>query len=368
MVGGVYGKRACFRRCGRGARRVLGRLLAMLVAACALLPAWCAAQTGEQAPPALRLGGYELGRGLQLGDSGFTLGGYAKLMYEDESDRPPRLSLSHLSLFVWWEHDRFKFFSELDLEDAAATRYDHEDEERRYLALERAYLDYAVDDSLTLRAGKFLTPVGRWNQIHADPLVWTSSRPLVTREVFPGSAVGVMALGTLLARGQEVDYALYASGDARMRASREEQEFREAYGGRLNVRLPGGWQTGVSLGHFERRSDDAAKYLGGLDFLWGHQGLELSGEAVWLQAVRGPARVERGAFLQAAVPLAARLYGIVRVETLKRPGEQDATRMWVAGLNYRLAQGVALKAEVVRGTHVPEEVEQGFLASVSVLF
>jgi hypothetical protein len=43
--------------------------------------------------------------------------------------------------------------------------------------VERLYLDYLHSDALATRLGKHLTPIGRWNLRHADPLVWTATRP-----------------------------------------------------------------------------------------------------------------------------------------------------------------------------------------------
>src|SRR5450755_1323940 len=121
---------------------------------------------------------YRLGDGLRVPALALAVGGYAKGTYEKLRGLPGRAALDDLSLFVWWEGaGRWKVFSEFDYENTLSTRSARTDDEDRYLALERFYVDYAVNELTTLRAGKFLTPIGRWNQIHATPLVWTTSRP-----------------------------------------------------------------------------------------------------------------------------------------------------------------------------------------------
>ncbi len=60
--------------------------------------------------------------------------------------------------------------------------------------LERFYNDADLTDSVTLRLGKMLTPVGEWNQIHAAPLVLTTVRPAVTYRNFSEYATGVSVL------------------------------------------------------------------------------------------------------------------------------------------------------------------------------
>ncbi|MBS0312322.1 MAG: hypothetical protein JSR88_13380, partial [Proteobacteria bacterium] len=65
---------------------------------------------------------YRLGEGLQLADTGFSLGGYATASFEHLHHAPARAALDNLSLFVWWQGEsRWKFFSELDYENVLAT-------------------------------------------------------------------------------------------------------------------------------------------------------------------------------------------------------------------------------------------------------
>lgn len=317
----------------------------------------------------LRLGGYELGRGLALGDSGFTLGGYATARAEDTDGGDPRAAFSHLSLMLWWQGSgRFKFFTEADLEDAFATRRPRVEDER-FVALERFYGDYAFSDAITVRAGKFLTPIGRWNQIHADPLVWTTSRPLVTDTVFPGTATGVMLFGTLPLIDREVEYAVFQALGPEWRRKPAEDPFSEARGLRFNVPVTTALQAGLSLAAFEQEGRrDERKHLLGLDFLWSRARWEFSGEAVYRDSSQGPEQVEKGGFLQAVVPLGGRLYGVGRIESLRVAGSDSASRIAIVGLNYRYGRAVSLKAEWLRGSHLSDGVSQGVLASVSVLF
>lgn len=347
--------------------RVYAKRLALpclLLLACVLRPA-----IAGQPDDVLRLGGYELGRGLALGDSGFTLGGYATARAEDTDRADPRAAFSHLSLMLWWQGSgRFRFFTEADLEDAFATRRPRVEDER-FLALERFYGDYAFSDAITVRAGKFLTPIGRWNQIHADPLVWTTSRPLVTDAVFPGTATGAMLFGTLPIADREVEYAVFQALGTEWRRKPAEDPFSEARGLRLNVPLDSALQIGLSLAGFEQEGRrDERKHLFGLDFMWRRAGRELSGEAVYRDSSEGAEQVEKGGFLQAVMPLGGRLYGVGRIESLRVAGSGAASRIAVIGLNYRYARAISLKAEWLRGSRLPDGVSQGVLASVSVLF
>ena len=318
---------------------------------------------------AILIGSYELGRGLPIGDSGFTVGGYATARYDDMRGSNPRLTADHLSLMVWWEGSgRWKFFSEADLEESLATRHSGADEER-FLALERFYLDYALTDSVNVRLGKYLTPIGRWNQIHADPLVWTTSRPMVTHAVFPGTATGGMVQGTVSIGSREMDYAIFLSAGTELRRKPAEDPFSEARGLHLNLPVGSALQLGLSLADFEQEATPGQrKRLAGMDFLWSRQRWEITGEGVYRSSNEGAALVEKGGFIQAVAPLTGRLYAVGRIEALRFAGADKTSRNWVAGLNYRYNRALSLKAEVVRGSHLQDGMPEGFLASFNVLF
>lgn len=335
-----------------------------------LLPlAWALPAGAQEEADTVRLGSYELGRGLPLGDTGFTLGGYATLRYENLRRQEDRLALDHLSLMLWWEgNGRFKFFTEADLEEGVATARPGTDDER-FLALERFYLDYAATDRVTLRAGKFLTPIGHWNLIHADPLVWTTSRPLVTEVLFPPSTTGLMVLGTAPLAARALDYAVFVANGREWRRKPGEDPFSEAWGARVNLPLTGRLQVGASFASFEQEgAPDEHRRLAGLDFQWHRNRWELSAEAVQRRTSGLTKRTDRGGFLQAAIPLTRRLYGVARGEALRLAGSGRTARVWVAGVNYRYSRAISLKAEWVTGRDDADTLPDGFLASASVLF
>ncbi len=313
---------------------------------------------------------YRLGDGLRVPGLGLAVGGYATGTYQKLQGLPGRAALDDLSLSVWWEGaGRWKVFSEFDYENTLSSRSARADDEDRYLALERVYVDYAVNELTTVRVGKFLTPIGRWNLIHASPLVWTTSRPLVTTLAFPTNVTGLMASGTVPVAGSAIDYSVYGSTGNEVRPNPAVDTFREALGLRLVAPLAAGGQIGFSYVSFEQaRSKDVRKELYGLDFFWTRSRFEVSAEAVY-RVLRDPAsRNEAGGFVQAVAPLADRLFVIGRYEVYRQAQQTAPTRLWVAGTSYRLNAAVILKAEWVGGRHSDLGTPTGFLSSVSVLF
>lgn len=367
---GVYGKgshatpfvppraTATHRACAR--LLAIARLLAL---ACLGLagPATAADDTSEPLP-------YRLGEGLRL-PGGFGLGGYATGTVDKLRHAPARATLEDISLFVWWEGEgRWKFFSEFDFENLLSTRSTGRDGDDPYLALERIYFDYALNETTNLRAGKFLTPIGRWNLIHATPLVWTSSRPQVTEQTFPSNVTGLMLSGTLSSLG-DTEYSLYASSGAEIRANPDLDPFNEVVGGHLILPPLGDARIGLSYASFEqKKTRGERKELYGIDFVWAKNRYEISAEGVYRFSENGRAWDEKGAFVQVVIPLGEKLYAVGRYENFRKPLSPKATELWVTGLNYRLTPAVALKAEWIGSRNNTIGAPEGFISSVSILF
>lgn len=336
-------------------------------------------------------GGYELGRGLRLGDSGVTLGGYATAEFRSLQGTHEQLKSSHASAFVWWEGlERAKVFAEFDLENLISHRSDgrdndHDGDNDRRLSVERLYLDLAFSDAFTGRIGKFLTPIGRWNLVHADPLVWTTTRPLLTQSVVPRNVTGLMASGSL----PWVSYSVYASNGTELDADPYQDLFSRVRGLRLVLPAGRGVELGLSLARYSQRSARAqTRSLAGVDILWTVNRCEFSAE--WLRsgggigpdyleprqhddgpplpAVQDNVGTTRGSYLQAVLPLVGELFVVGRMEWLRDARAVTTARQSVLGLAWRVNPATSLKAEIVRPGGAINALPKGFVASVSVLF
>jgi len=318
---------------------------------------------------------YRLGDGLHIPGTGLTLGGYATARYDRPANTPGSAALDNLSMSIWWESEgRWKFFAEFDSENTLGSG--DVDSGKPYVSLERMYLDYALNDTTSIRAGKFLTPIGRWNLVHATPLVWTTSRPLTTSDVFPTNATGLMVNGRLHTAGHDLEYSVYASNGSELHPNPALDTFSKVFGAHLNVPTLSGVQLGLSYATFEQKqSEGEHKQLVGMDFLWTRNRYEVSAEGVYRFSGKGSAWDERGAFVQAVAPLSARLYAIGRYESYRTALQPAATQQWIVGLNCRITQAVVLKAEWISTQNnrigAPNNrigAPGGFTSSVSVLF
>lgn len=314
---------------------------------------------------------YQLGQGLRLGDSGFALGGYATASAAEHSEPDANLRLQSLSGFLWWDNGgRWHAFSELEAEDVLDADEDTLTTRNAELELERLYVDYTASDLIKFRAGKFLTPVGRWNLIHASPLVWTTSRPLITEKTFPTNASGMMVYGTLPWTDEGVEYSVYYSPGEELARDPDIDTFREAFGAHLSFAPLPHVHAGLSYVNFEQRhTPDEHRNLYGVDAIWAWRRFEVSGEFHYrVNDGYDYQSNERGLYVQAVAPLSERLYAVARYETFRRSDAERDLNVYLGGLNYKLRPALVFKAEYSRATDNDLDLRDGFMASIAVLF
>ena len=314
---------------------------------------------------------YHLGKGLRVGTTGITVGGYGSLRYEDLHDRPREFSASALSLLLSWDNGgRLHLFSELELEDIAVVRDGREFGSRSDpFEVERLYADVEVSDALNFRVGKFLTPVGRWNLIHADPLVWTTSRPLTTFHSFSQNTTGGMLYGTVTPYGKELKYSLYAEVTDELDADRHEKLFKQAAGFHLDYHITEATTLGLSYVNFEsQEKGEVRESLAGADLFWTRRRFEITGEFVYRVGETSRSTDQWGIFVQGTVPLPAKFFVIGRYECFSPDRSFSEVHLWTAALAFRPIPPLIVKAEYSVGHRNHANVPEGFATSVSLLF
>ncbi len=319
---------------------------------------------------------YHWGRGWTLPEQQLLLGGYFNFTYERLKDNPSRANLDDLSLFLTWRpHPRLRLFSELELEDVFTIEQGAIHAKRSFFSVERLYLDYFINPTWRWRLGKFLTPVGRWNVIHAAPLVWTTSRPLVTENIFANHTTGSMLSATFNLAGRDLDLSVYFDASEVLDPKKTPVTFKNAGGLRLQYEASSNWQVGMSYLHFkmERPNFQPDADLFGLDFHWEWHRFEVTGELAYRRP-NGGSDDEKGLYLQGVVPLFHRLYAIGRYEYLQGTHflesgvHQGTTHLQIAALAWRPAAPLVFKLEYRFGQNNRRIASDGFLASVAMLF
>jgi hypothetical protein len=308
--------------------------------------------------------------------AGAAAGDAANALVDDDAQRArrTRLGVSHLSAIMWWDASPvWKVLAEFDRRNAIQfPAYRDSDDgaaSAPFLALERLYVDYRADDALGLRVGRFLTPIGRWNLNHADPLTWTTARPLVSRSAFPTSATGLLLSGSVALGAQGADYQVFASGRENWQSDPRSTPFDHAVGARVVLPIGNEAHLGLSVARYRRRdSPEQESQLIGSDFVWRWQSVEFSGEALARRSESSADSGERGGYLQAVLPLAPRWYATARIEAYKRSQDPGVTRSGLLGLVCRLGRHWVAKAEWVQPSGSAKTLPQGLLASMTLLF
>lgn len=308
---------------------------------------------------------------------GFRLGGYSSVQIDVPRKSTAQLTQNQISLILTWDNEsRFKFFSELELEHPWTwTSHQGLTTSDANFDLERFYLDYNLSEQTNIRLGRFLTPAGRWNLLHAAPLVWTSSRPIVTQTFFPTGINGVMAFGNVPFKNSALEYQVYSELKKDHIKDGDETIYKHVNGARVLWNNIFGYAennaglnyVGLNMMTYQKDISSSPRYrVAGIEFLTEFNRLELTGEAYYRWSNQR-ADGDSGAYLQSAYALGKDWYWLTRLETMQNEdtGKQDR---WLIGATKRFKPTQLLKLEWVGGSGDLPEAPRGFLASFAVLF
>lgn len=318
-------------------------------------------------------GGYTLGSGLPLGSSGLRLGGYITVDAENPDNEVASLTFDDVSVFVFGDlGSRMRFFAEAEETHFWQVTSNGDVYAVNNADVERLYVDYLHADTLKIRAGKFLTPIGTWNEIHPDPLTWTVSRPLASFATFPAFTTGVQAFGTWSASRGDVDYNVFVQHNDAIDNSTGSRHTERMVGGRVRLRQDA-LEIGVPIAHYIERDTGDAVTFSGADLLARVHRLEIRGEltAGRVHSTDGFARAEFAAYLQGLLSLTDRSFLVARQERAHSRDELTYTATSI-GYLFRLKPAMSLKGEwqARSGRFFATDSEAGnqFLASFGVLF
>jgi hypothetical protein len=322
---------------------------------------------------------------VQPGASRFLLAGYGYGGFESFKGEDSTFKSALAPIFLWRLNNKLLFEAEPEFElEGRETEVN----------LEYANLSYILNDYVTLKAGKFLTPFGIFTErLHAAWINKLPDAPLVFREeggLVPISSTGFQASGNIPFGDSNLVYALYLSNGPRVNSGADEPEEvgllhfdsntdgnnNKAIGGRIGWRAFGGLELGYSFKNARVDVPNGTRdaLLQGVDLTYVRDSqtlrgvLDLRGEWVWSRVSRatydptgaagfGPLSFDnrrRGGYLQAAYrpsKLGAEwvhnLEFVARRDLLLQPeGPPESTdeRRWTFGVNYWLGSSTALKA------------------------
>jgi len=331
-----------------------------------------------------------------VGIGPFQIGGYASMTLSrpEHPEEVERVEVGELAAAVlaWGQiAPRASYLVELDMAKRSSETWTGREASATLVPV-RLYLEYSASDLFRLRAGRFLTPIGQWNERHAEPLTWTPARPLTTYRPFAKSINGLLAAGEGAVARHDVGYAVFWApswGLPSTQEEREESSFVSAVGGRFAVELRPGLTLGASAArmrrsqplesyeglpneggeseeHEEREEDHAYRGLLGADLRWATQRLEITAEGAWLPQSEY-AVSEGGAFLQTAIRVAGPVWGVVRGE-IYRPVDGRTVRPGYVGATWRAGPHLVLKFGRQLSKRPTNKIPDGWFLSFSSLF
>lgn len=311
---------------------------------------------------------YRAGRGLRLERIGLNIGGFSSLEISGEQNGPGAIGIEGINFLVLLEPlERLRAFAEIELGELLLFETDRGGvRSHPEVDIERLYGDLGLNDRLNLRFGKFLTPVGRWNLVPAEPFVWTASEPVLTERAFEEQQTGAMLFGSFYPSSRTLSYSLYGQFLDPLDVDPDPPPIDHSAGGRLEYGdALGSWSVGTSFLASERDGD--WNYLGGIDGEWRSGPLEVTAEFAYAGGdIEG--RDLWGFYVQAVCEVLPKFHLVGRYEHFDPSRPERAVDLGDVGVAWVPLPYLYLKASYRFADHETDDVARGIMASLSLLF
>ncbi len=309
---------------------------------------------------------YKMGHGVRLHDM-LSVGGYVSSEYESGKGEDT-FTVDDLAFLAYGTlSSSVNYMAEL--ESVNFYTYDFRNETSRSdtrFHIERLYFDYRYSDTLGVRAGKFITPMGYWNLEPINVLRDTTSNPFYAIDMFPRFVTGVDING-YVPGSDSTTYHLFGQKNKDLDEHYINIPNEHFFGLSIYHAFDMAWNVGGSIGQFETLADERYRFVQ-LNLKYEEYPFKLSAEAIGRKRERTPVENDEyshAAYLQAVYNLSFEHAVVSRVETCKDDYSNLDQQIFLLGYNYRPIYPVSLKAEYQWHN---ESADNRFLASFSVLF
>jgi hypothetical protein len=355
------------------------------------------ASVGEAAvlslPSPVGLLEYRPGRGLRVGSTGLSVGGFTNIKAERDVESGAEFAIDRLNFFLIFDRfTRFRTVAELQLKDIFAADEEGSGAQDFAFDVRRLFGDFTLTDELHIRAGTTLTPVGYWNLILAPPLTWTTEFPLIVEEgFFDPTSTGVMLHGSRGIFDGRLGYSLYTQFLEPIEEDPDIEPADHTAGLRLEYDIGAGRAFGTT--YLASEEDGDWSHLGGLHFLWQARRFEILGELLYqdgddlraddeepepgdeeLLIADDEAGVERlsrkqwGTYLQGAFEVRHPFYLVGRYEYFDPRAPDPAFNLLTFGAVYKPFPFMAFKLEYRLPDRGVDESPEGVFFSFTTLF
>lgn len=281
---------------------------------------------------------YDFGQGIEIGDSGWIVGGYLSADYIKEHQHR-YADIDDVALLAYGEFDRYDFLAELEVADLYHKEIGGDDKFGK-LHLERLYGDYFPEDNQRIRLGKFNSDIGFWNLNPINVLRDTTSNPNLAEVFFPKLTTGINfeqhdpmeglhSFSVTLQNNNDID--------------RDYNNFKiqHHYSAVLDFKN-GCWSSRIGGGNFRYDNHEASYVFGALKYQ--KDEIDFMTESV-LRKEDDKDVYSYDVYAQGVWNYIPRHFVIVRVETGKMPLLNDHDTIGLIGYTYRPRENIALKGE-----------------------
>jgi hypothetical protein len=287
---------------------------------------------------------YRPGRGLHLGPTGLTVGGFTNVKAEYSEEAHGEFSLDLLNFFVIFDRiPHFRAVAELQLKDIFTASSEHVGAQDFAFDVRRLFGDYTIADALHVRAGTFLTPVGYWNLILAPPLTWTTETPVIVEETFfQETTTGVMAYGATGVGQGFLNYAVFSQFLQPLADDPDLDPPDLTAGARLVYDTGPAWSAGATYQAAE--NEGGWTHLGAVHAVWQPRRGEVLAE-LYAQGGDALPSAQWGTYLQGTLEVWAPFYAVGRYEYYDPPGGAAALNLFTLGAVAKPFPFMAVKLE-----------------------
>ncbi|MFK5892632.1 MAG: hypothetical protein QM504_05380 [Pseudomonadota bacterium] len=239
--------------------------------------------------------------------------------------------------------------------------------------LERLYNESRLSDSIIVRLGKMLAPVGEWNQVHAAPLVATINRPLTTYINFSKFISGVEFKYAPVNWLPNISLYYQPSNElAPKKITTEPIRYKNITGINLQYGDEFTAQLALSIQHADLIIQNETQTLYSLDgqddFGW----LQISSQLTYTTITgQGQTRVrdfERGGYIQTLLPISERWAFVYREELFLSRHNLQTHYNTVLNINFTPDDSTIWKMEYVFQNGAQLNIQEGFYSSFGMMF
>jgi hypothetical protein len=203
---------------------------------------------------------YQLGRGVPISDT-LNVGGYFSSEFES-NHQSNNLTLDDIAIMAYGDiNPMLSYFSEFEAIDFYHKNFSNESEgSNKKLHVERFYGDLWMSDSINLRFGKQITPIGYWNMEPINVLRDTTSNPLYSMLLFPKFLTGA-DLNGYIPQTQGVRYHLFGQNNHDLDEEYINIPNTHFFGFALENEISTDWSNGGSIGEYITKTNQRTRFI-----------------------------------------------------------------------------------------------------------